>query len=299
MALGIGGNGCRFFYDPLLNISVSQTESIRCFITFVPVMKIGFFKYEGTGNDFLLFDDRENSLNFTTQEINQLCNRHFGIGGDGILILRKQHGDILTMQFFNPDGSRAGFCGNGGRCFALFAHHLGLAGGEVQFVADDGPHQAFISHTDKLSAHVRLKMSDPELYSSGPDGLFLNTGTFHYVKWVDELEKTEVNLEGRLLRYDERFGPAGTNVDFVQRNQHGIELRTYEKGVESETLSCGTGVTASAIAAGMHGMLSPVEVQTRGGKLTVEFTITSGSIQDVWLTGPARRVFSGMIELER
>ena len=261
-------------------------------------MQLHFYKYQGTGNDFIIIDNREKIFTAEEQRIAGLCHRRFGIGADGLMLLESNPGSDFAMRYFNADGKESTMCGNGGRCMAAFAHKLGLAGTHVRFRAIDGMHEAFVD----TPSYVRLKMQDVQgLEILGKDG-FLNTGSPHYVKWVDHVKELNVVEEGRKIRYHERFKPGGTNVNFIERmDENTLFVRTYERGVEDETLSCGTGVTASAIFAGMENKNDKVtySILTLGGQLTVRYH-KAGDNQwtDIWLEGPADFVFEGDITLK-
>lgn len=260
-------------------------------------MKRTFYKYEGTGNDFILFDDRENSFDTSNVKlIAHLCDRRFGIGADGLMLLRNKEGYDFEMVYFNSDGNPSSMCGNGGRCISRFAMDIGaVKKNEVKFLAVDGDHIAIINKET-----VKLKMTDVNEIESGNDFYYMSTGSPHYIQFANEVAQLDVFTEGKKIRNSERFAKAGTNVNFVMPEKDGIFVRTYERGVEDETLSCGTGVTASALAASIKGIASSAEkclVKTRGGNLTVHFKRDGNRFSDVWLEGPATFVFKGEIEL--
>lgn len=260
-----------------------------------------FAKYQGTGNDFILIDDRNNTFPTHNQSlVAQLCHRRFGIGADGLILLQNHPGYDFRMVYFNADGAEGSMCGNGGRCIVRFAHDLGVIKTHTRFLAVDGEHLAEVD-----GDLVRLKMSDVSGQPTGSadqqtDYSFLHTGSPHVVKFLDDLATYDVVGEGRQLRHDAAFSPGGTNVNFAERvNGNGLFVRTYERGVEDETYSCGTGVTAAAlIAHRQHNLASPVAIRTIGGQLRVAFTPKSdGSFTDIYLIGPAQRVFTGNITL--
>lgn len=255
---------------------------------------IHFHKYQATGNDFVIIDNREANLTFSAAQISQICHPKFGVGADGLMLIENHPTLNFHLEYFNSDGSKS-LCGNGCRAAVQFASQLGLVNGKAAFTAFDGPHAAEILP----SGNIRLKMADVnDVKSIGPD-FFINTGSPHYIRFVDDVENYPVFNTGKEIRYDEQFKPGGTNVNFVQLlDTNTIFVRTYERGVENETLSCGTGITAAALAASIQGYSSPVAVRTLGGNLSVEFkTSQSGTFKEIYLIGPAKMVFKGQLEL--
>lgn len=255
-----------------------------------------FYKYQATGNDFILIDDRD--LNFPTDLslVSALCDRRFGIGSDGLILIQPHETTDFNMVFYNPDGSQS-LCGNGSRCAVVFAQYLGIIGTECQFMAYDGVHEASILS----DSTVRLHMQNVQDVRSMEDGMLIDTGSPHLIQYVDAIDATDVVAEGRKIRYNETFREDGVNVNFISKsNPSTIKVRTYERGVENETLSCGTGVTAAALAASMQDMESPINIHTRGGQLQVEFLREEGTghFSEVYLIGPAKYVFSGEIEVD-
>ncbi len=256
-----------------------------------------FFKYHGTGNDFILVDDQAETFPRTDQpRIERLCHRRFGIGADGLILLQTTPDMDFQMVYFNADGREGSMCGNGGRCIVRFAHDLGLIGHETRFLAADGPHTATVD-PDLIS----LAMSEVGAIQSVDGLFFVNTGSPHVIKFVDDAQLVDVFAEGRALRHDPRFGPGGTNVNFVQHlDDTTLAVRTYERGVEDETYSCGTGVTASVLVAhrvlGLSDAVGPIPVQTPGGRLQVAFAARpDGGFDHIRLIGPAVRVFTGEV----
>ena len=211
-------------------------------------MTLRFYKYHGTGNDFILIDNRDDSFKPLTGLIAQLCHRRFGIGADGLIMLNNSPGFDFGMRYFNADGHESTMCGNGGRCAVAFADYLSLALKKSRFLAADGEHSGFILGLDGNASMVRLSMNDVNGYQNRGKDFILNTGSPHLVRFIKEVEKTDVVKEGRALRYLSDFQPGGINVNFVEEREGHIFVRTYERGVEDETLSCGTGVTASSLA---------------------------------------------------
>jgi diaminopimelate epimerase len=263
------------------------------------IMIIPFHKYQGTGNDFILLDGRQGLPQFTTEVIARLCDRHFGIGADGLIILSQADGFDFRMSYYNSDGRESTMCGNGGRCITAFADFLSLAGNMVSFIAADGPHKArIISRTNRDNWLVSLRMNDVKEIRDWGGCRFLDTGSPHLVKFTEDLSFDDIRPLARPLRYHPDFAPSGTNVNFVKVTGQGIHVRSYERGVEDETLSCGTGVTAAALAfareKGMHD--GEVEVTTSGGELRVKFgSKEKGIFTDIWLEGPAVKVFEGVL----
>jgi diaminopimelate epimerase len=266
-----------------------------------------FWKYQGTGNDFVMVDQRQEQwlTRADTARIKQLCDRRFGIGGDGLILLQNMPGYDFEMIYFNSDGNESSMCGNGGRCIASFAKNLGISGEKYFFLAVDGEHEALVSPTATIGLHwVELKMGNVRHVEINGNVFVLNTGSPHYVRFEDQVENLDMVKEGRAIRCAERFNTAGINVNIVCRNPKNdgsLQVRTYERGVEDETLACGTGVTAAAIASTYFDKKNlpgdyRVPVQTKGGELTVRFHAdTDGTFSEIWLCGPAAVVFEGII----
>ena len=257
-------------------------------------METTFYKYQATGNDFILIDNRKSVID--TSDINlikKIADRNFGIGSDGVILIENDPQYDFNMIFHNPDGSQS-FCGNGSRCVAMFANYLGMIDDKTQFRAYDGVHSATV--TKDL---VRLKLNDVHSVRLFADGIFVDIGSPHYIQFVSKVEQFDVLKEGKIIRYSGLFGTEGTNVNFVEmQGKDKIYVRTYERGVENETLSCGTGVTACAIAANLKKYQSPVNIYTRGGELRVEFNKNgSEEFTDIYLSGPAEMIFKGTIDL--
>ena len=259
-------------------------------------MQIHCYKYQGTGNDFVLVDNREKNISLTTEQIKWLCNRRFGIGADGLILLELEPGIDFKMVYFNSDGNESSMCGNGGRCITAFAKYLGIINSEAKFLAIDGIHEAKID-TDLVS----LKMNDVRQVEVGENYFYLNTGSPHYVKFVNNLEEFNVFKEGKKIRNNDRFVFEGTNVNFIEKIDHELFVRTYERGVENETLSCGTGVTAAALVAALKGVSTDKNncaIKTLGGHLNVKFDkVLENTFYNIWLQGPATFVFKTTIEV--
>lgn len=256
-------------------------------------MRLHFSKYQGTGNDFVLIDDRVNTFDHTNHEwIAHLCHRRFGIGADGLILLRSHEDYDFEMVYFNADGYEGTMCGNGGRCIVQFAYDTYIIDENTTFLAVDGVHKAQV-----IDGLVHLEMGDVDVYEDNQDHYFLDTGSPHYVRFVQGLDDLDVFKEGRSVRYNDRFKEEGTNVNFVQRQDKGLFVRTYERGVEDETLACGTGVTACALSYALEGGSSPVDVKVLGGDLKVSFQKEDKGFKDIKLIGPAKRVFDGEVDL--
>lgn len=258
---------------------------------------ISFYKYQGTGNDFILVDNRAGELTLSSAQISSLCNRRFGIGSDGLMLIQSSANPAVDFEldFCNPDGSKS-FCGNGSRCAVAFASFLGICGEKTTFMAIDGVHSALLSGDGKVS----LKMSDVEDIQRVEAGFFLDTGSPHVVQEVNNLADYPVFDKGKAIRYAEEFKPSGTNINFTERiSDYHFAVRTYERGVENETLSCGTGVTAVAIA--MHAKYNltskVVRITTEGGDLLVELEPFNGGYRNIFLIGPTSFVFKGQVAL--
>ena len=262
-------------------------------------MKLHFVKYQATGNDFVLVDNRNGNINLSIQQIKQICDRRFGVGADGLMMIEKHPSLDFNLVYYNSDGSQS-LCGNGSRAAVKMASSLGVVNGKASFNAYDGAHQAEISNEV-----IKVRMNDVTV---PVDSDFINTGSPHVIQFVTGIENYPVYSEGKNIRNSK---PDGTNVNFVQLlGNDTIYVRTYERGVENETLSCGTGVTASALAAYFKGYKSPIAIKTLGGDLSVAFSAQpsrstlqrseagqSVTFRDIFLIGPAKMVFEGDLEL--
>lgn len=262
-------------------------------------MDIPFFKYQGTGNDFVILDNRNLQWEalLSTEQIAFLCDRRFGIGADGLILLSDSPDQDFRMIYYNADGRESSMCGNGGRCIVAFAQKVGLIDEHCTFEAIDGLHEASIAGTQ-----VKLKMGKPHgLHSISSDAVWLDTGSPHYVQFQDTaVSQLNVDQAGSKIRYSEPFKKEGTNVNFVNvLGKAHLQVRTYERGVEAETLSCGTGVTACAYAylKSQPEGVETIQVQTEGGKLSVEVNNFQQADEAVYLIGPATFVFEGNISL--
>ncbi|TAF34511.1 MAG: diaminopimelate epimerase [Cytophagales bacterium] len=257
-----------------------------------------FSKYQGCGNDFVMVLDLDAQFPITAQEsIAQLCHRRFGVGADGLIVIRPHSQLDFEMIYFNSDGRLGSMCGNGGRCSVRFAHEQRLCGKQTRFEAADGVHEAVVCDDGDIS----LSMSDVTHIEIAGNAFFLDTGSPHFVRYVKSVEDTDVVQQGRAIRYNERFSATGTNVNFVQQYQDGsIRVRTYERGVEDETLACGTGVTASALCHSIIRHLKgniQIRVETLGGSMQVFFNRIGLTFTQIRLKGPAEKVFEGILKL--
>lgn len=255
---------------------------------------IDFYKYQGTGNDFILIDDRVERFNIDNPKlVKSICKRKFGVGSDGLIILRNHEHHDFEMIFFNSAGEKSTFCGNGGRCILSFAKDLGIISKKSIFIAYDGIHEGEIN-----GRNIRLKMADVQKVNVKDDCIVLDTGSPHLIKIVDNLKDLDVITEGRKLRFSKEFGTYGINVNFTEiRNDH-VFIRTYERGDEMESLSCGTGSVAAAIA--LHKIKKVnsqhLTIYTKGGELEVFFKYDGRYYTDIWLSGEARMVYKGHLK---
>lgn len=256
--------------------------------------EISFFKYQGTGNDFVMVDDRLAHWDLGNLSlITALCDRKFGIGADGLILIRSHADYDFEMVYFNADGSQS-FCGNGARCAVAFASFLGIVTQHTQFLAIDGPHEARIEREE-----VSLKMANVSTISESLGDAFVHTGSPHHLRWVEQLKDYPVLEQGKLLRHDPCYAPGGSNVNFVEKiSDNEIFVRTFERGVENETLSCGTGVTAAALVCGALTQQKSIQIRTLGGNLRVTFVGNAHEgFDNIWLIGPAQQVYAGQIQL--
>ena len=260
-------------------------------------MQLEFYKYQGTGNDFVMVDNR--SEFFPKKDIKlieKLCDRRFGIGGDGLILLENDSVTDFKMVYYNSDGNQSSMCGNGGRCFVAFAKKLNVIQNNTTFIATDGLHHATITDDGLVS----LQMIDVTKVKVNPEYVFMNTGSPHHVQIVDDLENYDIKENGARIRYGDLYGKTGSNINFVKQiDENTFSLRTYERGVEDETLSCGTGATAVAIAMNVLGKTnaSSINLNVQGGKLIVSFDKNDSIFTQVTLKGPAEFVFKGTIEI--
>jgi diaminopimelate epimerase len=259
-------------------------------------MTLKFYKYQGTGNDFVMIDNRDLSFpSINKSLITQLCDRKFGIGADGLILLQNHPSSDFEMIYFNSDGTTSTMCGNGGRCIVAFAKFLKIIKNQTNFMASDGLHFATIKNNQ-----IALQMIDVNNVKLVNDYTYVYTGSPHHIIEVENLEKINVNQYGAAIRYSNLYGNEGCNVNFVKQiNDHSFQIRTYERGVEAETLSCGTGATATAIAM-FHNQKTKsncIDIGVLGGKLQIKFQVEGNEYKNVFLIGQALKVFYGEIEI--
>jgi len=262
-------------------------------------LKIHFYKYQATGNDFVVVDNLDGQLNLSQDQIVAICDRKFGVGADGLMLLEKHPSANFNLQYYNSDGSQS-LCGNGSRAAVKMAASLGIVNGKATFQAFDGLHDAEIIK----DGIIKLLMNDVTTVKRFDNNeFFINTGSPHFIRFVKNVRDYPVVDEGRRIRYAAEYAPGGTNANFVEiLSDNTLYIRTYERGVENETLSCGTGVTAAALAASFLGLASPVKLKAPGGELTVEYDSRAGeagntTFHNIYLIGPAKLVFEGDLEL--
>lgn len=266
-------------------------------------MKIPFFKFHGALNDFVLLDGRTQDYStLGTETVAQICDRHAGIGGDGLIILEIRNNKPY-MKYFNSDGKEGTMCGNGGRCFTAFCHMLGICDNELLFDAIDGPHRSLIiaRHSEQQYT-VKLEMKNVDGFTSMGNDSVVDTGSPHYVRLYENLVDMDVVMEGKRVRNSPDFKEKGINVNFISKSPDGILIRTYERGVENETKACGTGSVAAAIIAYEKGLVKSTEnirVHTLGGELIVDFIKDGTAYHHINLTGSAAFVFEGVFKTNR
>ncbi len=262
-------------------------------------MTVEFYKYQGAGNDFVILDNRNNNLNLSTLQINKICNRRFGVGADGLMTLKNHDNYDFSMTYYNSDGKEGSMCGNGGRCILAFSQRIGINKNPLKFIATDGPHDGEIIEEHNNESLVKLKMIDVSQFETAENYYVIDTGSPHYIQFTNKLATKNVFKEGKKIRNSKPFKNEGINVNFVEANDNNLFVRTYERGVENETLACGTGVTASALAYAVKNNLEQesIQIKTLGGDLKVSFKKSGGIFKSIWLEGPATFVFKGKIEI--
>ena len=261
---------------------------------------LAFSKYHGAGNDFILIDGRKIHPNLNQKQIAFMCNRQKGIGADGLMILLDSKEYDFEMKYYNSDGLEGSMCGNGGRCITSFSWDCGIQKENYHFLAIDGEHQAKILKHAATEKIVELEMGDVNEVISKADHFEMNTGSPHYLKFHSEIKELNVFEEGRKIRYSNEYRENGININFIEEQGNQLFVRTYERGVENETLACGTGVTAAAIASAVRqkGQFQHFEIETLGGKLQIDFDMIDAShFRNIRLTGPATFVFEGKVDL--
>lgn len=259
---------------------------------------IHFYKYHGTGNDFILIDGRGNFPEISAQKIKSICDRNFGIGADGLMYLLETDNYDFEMKYFNSDGLEGSMCGNGGRCIVSFAFDRGINKSEFHFIASDGEHFAEILKSDGNVKQIRLQMQDVNKFEDIDDHLVINTGSPHHLTFCKSIAEKNVFAAGKAIRNSEKFIDYGVNANFIEQKGNHLFVRTYERGVENETLACGTGVTAAAIGAYLKGTekFDNYQIKTLGGSLKVSFIEKNQKFTNVFLEGPAEYVFKGSIQ---
>jgi diaminopimelate epimerase len=258
-----------------------------------------FYKYHGTGNDFIVADNRNGHYKLSAEQVKLLCDRHFGIGADGLILIEKSRVADFKMIYYNADGFEGSMCGNGGRCAVAYARLYKITGNSAVFEAYDGLHKAQIISSNDRVTMVELGMSDVKHWHIDENHLLVDTGSPHYVCNVEDLQMMDIVARGRQIRHDKTVSSEGVNVNFLEKSGNTFQLRTYERGVENETLSCGTGVTAAAIAANLWYGGNDFEIKTKGGMLTVTFEKSDETFTNIVLSGPAELVFSGAVNLSK
>ncbi|PKP49870.1 MAG: diaminopimelate epimerase [Bacteroidetes bacterium HGW-Bacteroidetes-11] len=256
-----------------------------------------FYKFHGTGNDFIMIDGRQWMKSLPPDLITQLCDRHTGIGADGLIIIKQTEGFDFEMIYFNSDGSLAKMCGNGARCSAAFAYLSGICGTTTTFLAGDGSHNAHISEISQSEWMVDVSINNVEMPALSGSMAEINTGTPHLVILTPENSSTDVMADGRKIRFSDEYAKEGININWLSISENQLSVRTYERGVEAETLSCGTGVTASAIFAALHTGKLSWKVITKGGMLWVSMNKTDNVMTNIRLKGSAKMTFKGEIFL--
>lgn len=255
-------------------------------------MNVSFEKYHGAGNDFIMINGIDVKMALSPDQIRKLCDRHFGIGADGLIIITPSANTGFVMKYYNADGYEGSMCGNGGRCAARFAYEKNIAGRHMAFSAFDGTHAAEI-----VDNEVLLEMKDIGHIQKEKEDYFIDSGSPHFVTFVENLDSYDVSGKGKTIRNN--FGKEGVNVNFLEGHEGKFRIRTYERGVESETLACGTGITAAAVAIAekYHQNGKEFEIEAKGGVLKVYLEKSAKGYRNIWLKGPAEKVFEGLINI--
>ena len=257
-------------------------------------MLINFFKYQGTGNDFIIIDFREKNIKLTDEIIKSICNRKFGIGSDGLMIIKNHDDYDFEMKFFNPDGSSS-FCGNGSRCAVLYSLHHGFIQRKCSFLTNDGVHQATVNKDEIVRVSIRNPKQFNELKN---DSFEINTGSPHYIQFMSDINQLDFLTYCKSIRNNKKYKKNGININLVEDKNSNLIMRTFERGVENETLSCGSGVTAAALAFGYRKKnINKVHIKTLGGNLIVEFKMNKSTFSEIHLSGPSSFVFKGELNI--
>ena len=260
-------------------------------------MNLRFFKYQGAGNDFIMIDGRDSNVQLSENQVNQLCDRHFGIGADGLIIIREHESADFYMEYYNADGAIGSLCGNGSRCAIMFVADLGLTKEQYVFMAADGLHRA-----SKEKDQVSLEMNKVNSWLSFGENFLIDTGSPHYLIHSQKIASQDMNGLGRQIRYSEEFAEEGVNVNLIEyhEDEQMLSMRTYERGVENETLACGTGALGVALSTVLFKIpvVTPVKIKAPGGLLEVDFKFTGEAFQEIILKGPAKYVFQGTIQVD-
>ncbi len=262
-------------------------------------MTIRFSKYQGSGNDFIMIDNRNLKFNDHTIDISRLCKRNFGIGADGLILIDQDEENDFRMVYYNSDGQEADMCGNGARCAVAFVNDIDKNKERYTFNSRRSIHNGeIITKMNDLCSQVKVSLIKPIIIQDKDDYMVINTGVPHYIKFKEDIDTADFAEEARAIRFDKRFQPEGVNVNYAKVKHNCIFIRTYERGVENETLSCGTGITATAVAAYLKGLIkTPIEIKATGGDLKVHFIDSNGVISNIFLEGPACKVFDGTTEI--
>jgi diaminopimelate epimerase len=262
-------------------------------------MKVSFSKYHGAGNDFIIINNLDQKVSLTKEQIAAMCHRNTGVGADGLIVLGTSEVTDFEMKYYNSDGEEGSMCGNGGRCITAFANRIGIAGSACEFTSINGRHKGEIIESSDNGLRARISLQEVTGIKKYSDNYVINTGSPHFVKFVENLHKMDVFKEGKKIRWSKEFQPDGLNVNFVGIEGGQLSVITYERGVENITLSCGTGATASAIAYSLRtGKVQPFyDISTKGGQLRVRFKRVGDRFADVELEGPVAHVFDATIML--
>ena len=263
-------------------------------------MQIEFSKYHGAGNDFIVIDNRDKLYSISENQINDICQRRYGIGADGLMILEKSNKYDFHMKYYNSDGKEGSMCGNGGRCIVAFAKDLGIINNETIFDAVDGVHKASINKSSHNSYDISLEMNNVDEITQDSESYFLDTGSPHHIEFVDNIEDIDVFRKGKEIRYSNKYKHInGTNVNFIKVNNDSLSIRTYERGVEDETHACGTGATAAAIAYAFKNKIYNKEISLHavGGILRLKFDHIDNTFTNIILSGPTKFVYKGTISV--